>query len=1194
MEPTHETVWERITGFLLANKVLVVIPVALLVLGGMMSSPFGWNPLGLPRHPMAVDAIPDTGENQQIVFTEWPGRSPKDIEDQITYPLTTTLLSVPGVRTVRSQSMFGFSSIYVIFEEDIEFFWSRARLLERISSLPEGFLPEGASPRLGPEATALGQIYWYTLEGRSPEGELVGGWDRDELRTIQDFTVRFALQAVSGVAEVASIGGFVREYQVDVNPEALRAHGVTLAEVAHAVQRSNQEIGARTLEINNSEYLVRSRGFIEGPGDLEEAVVAVRDNVPIRVRDVARVGMGPADRRGALDDAGAEAVGGVVVARYGANPREVIDAVKAQIAIIAPTLPARVLEDGTMSQVTIAPFYDRTTLIDETIDTLGTALRQQILITILVVVVLLGHLRSSALISSMVPLAVLVTFLAMRLSGITANVMSLAGIAIAIGTMVDIGIVLVENVVRRLGEAPDQPRPVIIRRAVGEVAPAVITSVATTVVSFLPVFALTAAEGKLFRPLAFTKSYALIASVVLGVVMVPVLAYFLASRTPRAAEARPRTARQKTLRRIWTARIALVAAAVTVLLAMDWQPLGVDRHLAMNLLFTGAIVALVLGGFALFQRAYPTILGWCLQNKFVFLILPGSILLFGVTAWLGFGQVFGWLPGWVKDRAVVAEKMPGLGSEYMPPLDEGSYLVMPSTMPHASFGQALELLQQMDAAIAALPEVDRVVGKLGRLDSPLDPAPVPMYEIVVTYKPEYSVDEQGRRVRNWRDHVRVPRDIWNEIARAAAIPGVTPTSMLMPIETRRLMLQTGMRGSMGVRIRGPDLDNLERAAVAVQEALRQVAGIDPGTVNAERVVGKPYLEIDLDRSTLARYGLNVADVQELLSVALGGMPLSRSVEGRERYPIRVRYMREDRDSLEALGRVLVATPMGEHVPLAQVARFEYVRGPEVIKSEDTFKTAYVTFGKIPELSEVEVVKRAGERLQELIDEGALKLPAGVTYEFAGSYENQVRSKKRLGLLLPVTLSLVFFLLYLQFRRVTTTLIVYTGVAVAVAGGFVLLWLYGRPGFLDFSLFGTNMRELFQVGTINMSVAVWVGIIALIGIATDDGVVMATYLDQQTARGPAATIEDVRARVLIAGKRRIRACLMTTATTLLALLPVITSQGRGSDVMVPMAIPVLGGMIIELITLFVVPVLYCLVQEIDWHRRKRAAPITRAP
>jgi copper/silver efflux system protein len=1194
MEPTHETVWERITGFLLANKVLVVIPVALLVLGGMMSSPFGWNPLGLPRHPMAVDAIPDTGENQQIVFTEWPGRSPKDIEDQITYPLTTTLLSVPGVRTVRSQSMFGFSSIYVIFEEDIEFFWSRARLLERISSLPEGFLPEGASPRLGPEATALGQIYWYTLEGRSPEGELVGGWDRDELRTIQDFTVRFALQAVSGVAEVASIGGFVREYQVDVNPEALRAHGVTLAEVAHAVQRSNQEIGARTLEINNSEYLVRSRGFIEGPGDLEEAVVAVRDNVPIRVRDVARVGMGPADRRGALDDAGAEAVGGVVVARYGANPREVIDAVKAQIAIIAPTLPARVLEDGTMSQVTIAPFYDRTTLIDETIDTLGTALRQQILITILVVVVLLGHLRSSALISSMVPLAVLVTFLAMRLSGITANVMSLAGIAIAIGTMVDIGIVLVENVVRRLGEAPDQPRPVIIRRAVGEVAPAVITSVATTVVSFLPVFALTAAEGKLFRPLAFTKSYALIASVVLGVVMVPVLAYFLASRTPRAAEARPRTARQKTLRRIWAARIALVAAAVTVLLAMDWQPLGVDRHLAMNLLFTGAIVALVLGGFALFQRAYPTILGWCLQNKFVFLILPGSILLFGVTAWLGFGQVFGWLPGWVKDRAVVAEKLPGLGSEYMPPLDEGSYLVMPSTMPHASFGQALELLQQMDAAIAALPEVDRVVGKLGRLDSPLDPAPVPMYEIVVTYKPEYSVDEQGRRVRNWRDHVRVPRDIWNEIARAAAIPGVTPTSMLMPIETRRLMLQTGMRGSMGVRIRGPDLDNLERAAVAVQEALRQVAGIDPGTVNAERVVGKPYLEIDLDRSTLARYGLNVADVQELLSVALGGMPLSRSVEGRERYPIRVRYMREDRDSLEALGRVLVATPMGEHVPLAQVARFEYVRGPEVIKSEDTFKTAYVTFGKIPELSEVEVVKRAGERLQELIDEGALKLPAGVTYEFAGSYENQVRSKKRLGLLLPVTLSLVFFLLYLQFRRVTTTLIVYTGVAVAVAGGFVLLWLYGRPGFLDFSLFGTNMRELFQVGTINMSVAVWVGIIALIGIATDDGVVMATYLDQQTARGPAATIEDVRARVLIAGKRRIRACLMTTATTLLALLPVITSQGRGSDVMVPMAIPVLGGMIIELITLFVVPVLYCLVQEIDWHRRKRAAPITRAP
>lgn len=1193
----RQRLWEGIFGLFLNNKLLVFIPLGLCILGGLIALPFAWNPLDLPREPVAVDAIPDTGENQQIVFTEWPGRSPKDIEEQVTYPLATVLLSVPGVKTVRSQSMFGISSIYVLFEEGVDFYWSRSRLLERLSSLPPGTLPEDAAPRLGPEATALGQIFWYTLEGRDPQGNPVGGWDRDELRSIQDWTIRYALQSVSGVAEVASIGGFVREYQVDVDPEAMVAHGVTLMQIARAVRSANQEIGARTLEINNVEYVLRSRGFISEPADLEQAVVATRDHVPIRVRDVARVSIGPAARRGALDDAGADAVGGVVVARYGGNPMEVITGVKERIEQLAPTLPSRRLDDGTLSQVTIVPFYDRTTLIEETLDTLGTALRQEILITVLVVLVLLGRVRSSALIAGMVPLAVLFTFLAMKATDVGANVMSLAGIAIAIGTMVDIGIVMVENIVRRLDEDPGGDRAAIIRRASAEVAPAVLTSVATTVVSFLPVFALTAAEGKLFRPLAFTKTYALGLSVLLGIVLVPVIAHMIRLGGNGAAGAAGRDqARKPAWQRLWRLRLLAGVAVVVVLLAADWQPLGIDRQLAINLIFTVVVVGLVLGTFLLFQHFYSTILGWCLAHKALFLLIPGGLLIVGLTIWLGFGKTFGWLPSWLRARPAVsslAHRFPGLSREYMPSLDEGTFLVMPTTMPHASFGQALALLQDMDAAIAAIPEVDRVVGKLGRVDSALDPAPVSMYETVVSYKPEYGVDEHGKRVRNWRDSIQTPKDIWDEIARAAAIPGVTPVSPLMPIETRRLMLQTGMRGTIGMRIRGPDLETLEQAALRLEKALREAPGIDSTTVQAERVVGKPYLELELDREAIAHYGLNVADVQELISIGLGGRPLTRTVEGRERYPVRVRFMREERDSIEALTRLLISTPRGEMVPLGQLGQLVYVRGPQMIKAEDTFKTAYVTFGKRDGFSEVDVVDSATAYLDAERQSGALVLPAGITYEFAGSYENQVRSEARLKLLVPIALTIVFFLLYLQFRRVTTTVILFTGVAVAMSGGFLLIWLYGRPWFMDVSLAGIDMRELFQVHPINMSVAVWVGFIALIGIATDDGVVMATYLDQQREAGPPGSIAEIRERVRLAGERRVRACLMTTATTVLALLPVVTSQGRGADVMVPMAVPVLGGMTIELITLFVVPVLYCWVEELNlrWarYRAARARP-----
>ena len=1231
--------WEALIGWFVDNKLIVFLLAAMLVAGGIYVAPFSFDSGSLPRDPVPVDAIPDIGENQQIVFTEWQGRSPRDVEDQITYPLTTALLGIPGVRTVRSSSAFGFSTIYVIFNDDVEFYWSRSRVLEKLASLPPGTVPDGVTPTLGPDATALGQIFWYTLEGQDPEGRTVGGWDPDELRSIQDWTVRYALQSVEGVSEVASIGGFVREYQVDVDPEAMRAHDVSLAQVANAVRKSNLDVGARTLEVNSVEYLVRGLGFVKDLEDLEATVVVAREHTPIRVRDVARVSLGPALRRGALDDEGAPAVGGVVVARYMENPLAVISAVKEKMSQIQAGLPSRTLEDGTISKVTIVPFYDRTTLIEETLGTLSTALYQEILITIIVVLVMLRNLRSSMLISLMLPLGVLAAFVVMKISGVDANIMALGGIAIAIGTMVDIGIVFVENINQHLDEAsPRMPRAVVVRRAAAEVAPAVMTSVLTTVVSFLPVFGLSSTELRLFAPLAFTKTFAMTGALLLALLVLPGAALIVFRRRPGApstnATGMRRVARSlfraehirdwvflglglvllrysllggllvlllgayrlarpllttALNRRMTLAENIVAVVAVTLLLAEDWLPLGRSKGLVVNILFVGVLIASVMGTFRFFESVYPKLLNGILRRKVLFLLFPASIFLFGTTAWLGFDTVFGFLPQSVRVSrpvAAVAHAFPGFGREYMPPFDEGSYLYMPTTMPHASIGEVLGMLSEMDAAIAEIPEVDRVVGKLGRADSALDPAPLSMIETVITYKPEYRVEENGERVRQWRDHIRTPRDIWTEIVRAAERPGVTSAPTLMPINARIVMLQSGMRAPMGIKVHGPSLESIEAFGLHLEEVLKTVPSVRRETVFADRVVGKPYLEIDLDREAIGRYGLTIVDVQNVLQVALGGMTLTRTVEGRERYPVRVRYMREERDSLEALDRVFVPTPGGEQIPLTQLANIQYVRGPQVIKSEDTFLTSYVLFDRQPDVAEVETVEQARQVIQDKIDSGELVVPAGVSFEFSGSYENQVRSEKRLMLLIPVALALVFILLYLQFHRVSTSVVIYTGVAVAVSGGFALLWLYGQPWFLDFELLGTPMRDLFQVGTVNMSVAVWIGFIALVGIATDDGVVMSTYLKQRFEQEPPQSVEEVRQRTLEAGSRRVRPCLMTTATTILALLPVITSQGRGSDIMVPMALPSVGGMAIELLTLFVVPVLYCALEERKLKRRER--------
>jgi len=1238
----------KLIRFCLENKLVVILFTSLLILAGVMVAPFDWKLNALPRDPVPVDAIPDIGENQQIVFTEWMGRSPQDIEDQITYPLTTALLGLPEVKTVRSYSMFGFSSIYIIFKEDTEFYWTRSRILEKLNSLPSGTMPAGVQPQLGPDATALGQVIWYTLEGRDAKNNPAGGWDPQELRSTQDWYVRYALQGVDGVAEVASIGGFVREYQIDVNPDSLRIYNIPLSDVFSAVRGSNLDVGARTIEVNSVEYVIRGIGFIKSLDDLRKTVVTSRDGVPITLAQLATIEYGPALRRGALDKAGAEAVGGVVVARFGENPLEVIKRVKAKIAEITPGLPSKTLADGTLSKVTIQPFYDRSGLIYETLGTLEDAIRDEILVTIIVVILMVMHLRSALLISSVLPLAVLFAFVAMKMTGVDANIVALSGIAIAIGTVVDMGIVLIENILKHLDEAPPEENSLeTVYRACTEVGGAVVTAVATTVVSFLPVFTMEGAEGKLFQPLAYTKTFALIGAVLVALTVIPPLAHWLIAGRFRAKLSSrifwgllaligifapfaytwfpawlgllligigAFNMLRDRLPRAWQQRIVyafnfIFAVVIAIILARVWAPLGPEVPLS-NLIF----VFLTVGGLLLFMwtfvHFYPVILARLLRTKALFMALSSLLVIWGLCSWLGVGQIFGWAPEWSKNTSIyrsATHAFPGLGKEFMPDLDEGSFLYMPTTMPHASIGESMDALRKQDMAIHAIPEVDSVVGKIGRAESPLDPAPISMVETIISYKSEYRTDAngrlltfaydetsqdfvrdgdghliadpEGRAFRQWRDEIKNPDDIWNAIAKAATIPGSTSAPKLQPIAARVVMLQSGMRAPMGLKVYGPDLLTIEKVALQVEGLLKQVPSIKPNAVFADRIVGKPYLELNINRDAIARYGIKIQTVQDVIEVAIGGKPITTTVEGRERYPVRVRYQRELRDNMGAIENILVAAPDGTQIPLKQLATINYVRGPQVIKSEDTFLVAYVILDKQPGYAEVEVVEQAQAFLQSRIDSGELIIPAGVSYKFTGSYENQVRAEKRLSIVLPIALFAIWLILYFQFKRVSVTLLVFSGIAYAWSGGFVLAWLYGQPWFLDMSIAGHNLRELFQVHTINLSVAVWVGFLALFGIATDDGVIMATYIGQRLKDAPSNTIAELRKRILEAGTKRVRPAMMTIATTVLALLPVLTSTGRGSDIMIPMAIPTFGGMMFAIITVFVVPVLYCSLEEI---------------
>ncbi|MBN1163957.1 MAG: efflux RND transporter permease subunit [Candidatus Krumholzibacteriota bacterium] len=1239
------TFLNKVIRYCLENKLVIVTITLVLIVWGIMVAPFDWNTGMLPRDPVPVDAIPDIGENQQIVFTLWMGRSPQDIEDQITYPLTISLLGIPGVKTIRSYSYFGFSTIYIIFKEKIDFYWSRSRVLEKLNALPSGSLPENVIPSLGPDATALGQIFWYTLEGTDNDGNPTGGWDPHELRSIQDWTVRYALMSADGVAEVASIGGFVQEYQIDVNPDAMLAHGVTLPEVFNAVRMSNIDVGAKTIEINKVEYMIRGLGFIEELEDIENSVIKEIDNTGIRIKDIATISLGPALRRGALDKGGAEAVGGVVVVRYGENPLNVIKNVKRKIEEISPGLPKKTLPDGTVSQIRIVPFYDRTGLIYETLGTLNTALIDEILVTIIVVIIMLMHIRSSLLISGLLPLTVLIVFIAMKIFGVDANIVALSGIAIAIGTIVDMGIVVCENILKKLHAAPHGSNTLeLIYEAASEVGGAVLTAISTTVISFLPVFAMVAAEGKLFKPLAYTKTFALVASVLVALTVVPPLAHILFTARVTSRKSKKflplgllLAAGASYLWALWLVGTTLLIIAgyllfknlvpgkinevvrkaypylvvfiVGLLLTGHWRPLGAGKAYISNFIFVFSLLGGFLLLFKLLIRIYEPVLRWCLYHKNLFLSIPVVLILMGGLSWLGFDRFTGFMPDWIKSTrpfVVMNHAFPGLGKEFMPDLDEGSFLYMPTTMLHASIGEAIDILQTQDKAFSAIPEIESVVGKVGRVESPLDPAPVSMIETIINFKSEYIMDKKGkplkfkyqaetdsfvrdekgelipddsgRPFRNWRKRISSPDDIWKEIVKAGKLTGTTSAPKLQPIATRIVMLQSGMRAPMGIKVRGPDLKTIEKVGFAIEKHLKAVPEIDPAAVIADRIVGKPYLEIDIDREKIARYGIHIRQIQDVIEVALGGKKLTTTVEGRERYPVRVRYQRELRNTTEMLERILVPSPRGTQIPLIELADIEFVRGPMVIKAEDTFLTGYVIFVGKPDFAEVNVVRAADRYLKEKIKSGELEIPAGVSYAFAGSYENQVRSEEKLRVVLPLALLIIFMILYFQFKDVPVSLLVFSGIFVAWSGGFLMLWLYGRGWFMNFSVLGVDMRNLFQIRQYNLSVAVWVGFLALFGIASDNGVIISTYLKQIFSARRPSTVNDIREATIQAGIRRIRPALMTSATTILALIPVLTSSGKGADIMIPMAIPSFGGMTVVLVTVFLVPVLYSALAE----------------
>lgn len=1032
----------------LRNRFLVVSLMVLLVACGVRD---------LFESP--VDAIPDLSENQVIVYADWTGRSPQEIEDQITYPLSVNLQGLGGVKSVRGSSMFGFSLLTIVFDDSVEKAVARQRVLEKLEVMGEK-LPAGVQARLGPDGTGLGWIYEYYLAVEPATATNASGHDLGELRTLQDFTIRYQLNSVPGVAEVASIGGLVRQYQIEVDSQKMRAAGVTLNQIMQATGDANLNVGGKTIEENGMEFAVRGVGLVKSAEDLEKIALTEKNGVPIFLREVARVEIGGDYRRGVLDVAGHEVVGGVVVMRTGENPRAVIAAVKAKIAALQPGLPPG---------VTIKSFYDRSELIDRTIDTLRRALIEEIILVTLVHIIFLSHFRSILIVTLPLPVSILVSFGLMKQFGVTSNIMSMSGIAIAIGVLVDAAIVITENVIRQCALAEHtkggrlNPAETfsVVQTACRQVVRPIVFAMAIIILAFVPVFALTGPEGKLFHPLAFAKTFAMLSSLVLAVTVVPVLCTLLV-RGPFQSE---------------------------------------DRNLVMNFLL----------------RLYDPALDFALNHRKGVLTAAGFIVV------------------------VALALVPRMGSEFMPPLNEGSLLLMPSLAPGTSLTEVKRVMAWQDQVLGTFPEVISAVGKLGRADTATDPAPVEMIETTIQLKPESEWRPGLTREKLIADMTKALRDV----------PGTTP-GFLQPIQGRVLMVSTGIRAQLGVKIFGDDLQQLQQAAYSVAKVVQTIPGATG--VAPSRVEGKPYLEVQVNRDAIARFGMRVADVLEAVESGIGGKTVSTAIEGRNRLPIQVRLQRSERDDLTRLGDVLVSSPGGQTVPLSQLAEIRRVEGPNEIASENGRLRAFVQ-ANVSGRDLGGFVAEVKARLQK---EVAPKLAAqGMTLEYGGEFANELHAAQTLRFIVPCVLLIIFVLLFQLYGRVREAANILLAIPFALTGGIFLQYILNWP----------------------FSVAVWVGYIALFGTAIQTAVVMVVYLEEAVRRkqaqlGDAFRQADLLAAVKEGAKLRVRPKVMTVATIVASLLPIFWSHGAGAEVMKPLATPILGGMVSSLVLiLLITPVIY---------------------
>jgi copper/silver efflux system protein len=1068
----------RIIEWSLRNRLLVIC-------GALLLAGFGVHAL----YQTPVDAIPDLSENQVVVYADWTGRSPQEVEDQVTYPLSVNLQGLAGVKAVRAASMFGFSLITIVFDDKIDNYFARSRVLERLNSIGD-VLPQGVEPKLGSDATGLGWVYEYYLDV-DPKISPKGGYDLAQLRAVQDWFVRYQLNSVSGVAEVASIGGQARQYQIEVSSLKMRDRGVTMMDVMNAVKESNLNVGGKIIEENGMEFAVRGIGLINSISDLENVVVAQTNGTPILVKDIATVQIGGDFRRGALDVDGHEVVGGIVIMRNGENAMAVIKAVKEKIAEISSGLPVG---------VSIKPFYDRSDLISRTLDTLKHALVEEIILVTLVIAVFLAHFRSILIVALPLPLSILVSFILMNHFGISSNIMSLSGIAIAIGVLVDAGIVMAENVIRKCEHMEKQKGGQLDGTEIFEVTLAaakqvgrpIFFAVVIIILAFVPVFALSGQEGKLFHPLAFTKTFAMIGAAILAVTLVPVLCSLLVRGNVQPEE------------KNWLMRILLAIY---------------DPILDFALRFRKTVVALA-----------------------AISVLVALVLAFGLPRQI-ISQVS-------KISPQLAEKLPqGIGSEFMPPLNEGSLLFMPVLLPQVSLSEVQRIMAWQDTVIKQTPEVESVAGKLGRAETATDPAPAQMIETTITLKPESQ----------WRAGMTKDKLIAELTEKLSAVPGYIP-GFLQPIQNRILMISTGIRAQVGIKILGDNLDELQKKAFEVEKVVREIPGATG--VAASRTQGKPYLNIEISRAHLAHHGIRAQDVLNTIESGIGGMNVSTLIDGRERIPIQVRLARDERDDIEKLGDILVPMGMGKMIPLGEVATISRVVGADEIDSENGRLRVFVQ-ANVEGRDLGGFVKEAQARITKEIS-----LPAGMTIEWSGQYEDQIRAQKTLELIVPTVLFIIFLLLYMIYHSLKEAAHVILAVPFALTGGVFLQWLLGY----------------------NFSVAVWVGYIALFGTAIQTGVVMVVYLQEAVVKKRAELGENISHDDLIqavkdGARLRLRPKVMTVATIVGGLLPIMWSNRAGAEVMKPLATPIIGGMVSSLICILIVtPVVFSWLREKELKRK----------